>query len=564
LKDNNRSLFPLGDVRITNFELLAPTAIEIADLRAAPEWFSLHLDGSEVRMSLEVGSTVGDYQIVDILGAGGMGKVYKVRNVISDRVEAMKVLLPDLGHARELADRFLREIKVQASLEHPNIAALHTALRVDNQLLMLMELVEGETLAQKLKAGPIPVSLALDYIRQVLSALEYAHARGVVHRDIKPANMMVTPNGVVKLMDFGIAKAAGDYKLTMTGTTMGSLYYMSPEQITGTAMLDGRADLYSVGVSLYELATGKRPFDGDSQFAIMSAHLEGPVPPIDLNPNSPWLNEIILNSLRKDRNERFQTASAFLGALAAAVIGEPQQPATLHQDLPVATTMTKPPVATRRRWRLAVAVVVAAVVVPLAVVVAANVWSGQGEGVKVLPPSASFSLAAPSQQQAPPAGPTSSAAVVQQFRARAAPSAPARHFLLPQRTAPALLQQTFLEPPVPVIEYRPIVIALPGALNGPVLPPRPHAINAQHVHLLRAPNGVLTLYRQDFRFQEYHSPHLLEGEITKLRPQCKVDESDCTIRFRDNSGHQEVLRVKRTDAIEVERNNNTEQSARKD
>src|SRR5262245_12968091 len=116
-------------------------------------------------MDLQIDSQIGDYQVVGILGAGGMGKVYKVRNVISDRVEAMKVLLPDLAPEPELADRFLREIKVQASLEHPNIAALHTALRIDNQLVMLMELVEGVTLEQKAKNGPIPMAEGVDYIR---------------------------------------------------------------------------------------------------------------------------------------------------------------------------------------------------------------------------------------------------------------------------------------------------------------------------------------------------------------------------------------------------------------
>jgi serine/threonine protein kinase len=283
-------------------------------------------------MNLEIGSTVGDYQIVGILGAGGMGKVYKVRNVISDRVEAMKVLLPDLANAPELADRFLREIKVQASLEHPNIAALHTALRVENQLLMLMEFVEGVTLEQKLKEGPLPVPLAVDYIRQVLAALEYAHLQGVIHRDIKPANMMLTSGGVVKLMDFGIAKASSDHRLTITGTTMGSLYYMSPEQIQGASNLDARADLYSVGVSLYELVTGKRPFDGDSQFAIMSAHLEKtPVPPITLDPGLPQsLNDLILMSVAKDPNARFQAAGAFrnaLGNVVPPVIAPVQAPA---------------------------------------------------------------------------------------------------------------------------------------------------------------------------------------------------------------------------------------------
>ena len=271
-------------------------------------------------MDLQIGSTVGDYQVIGILGAGGMGKVYKVRNIISDRVEAMKVLLPDLANAPDLADRFLREIKVQASLEHPNIASLHTALRVENQLLMLMEFVEGETLEQKLKEqGRLPVASAVDYISQVLSALEYAHAHGVIHRDIKPANMMLTPAGVVKLMDFGIAKASSDHKLTMTGTTLGSLYYMSPEQIQGAVNLDARSDLYSVGVSLYELVTGKRPFDGDSQFAIMSAHLKNtPVPPVALDPTLPQaVNDIILLSVAKDPNARFQGAAAFRNALAS-------------------------------------------------------------------------------------------------------------------------------------------------------------------------------------------------------------------------------------------------------
>src|SRR5690349_8987242 len=250
-------------------------------------------------MNLETGSIVGDYQIVGTLGAGGMGKVFKVRNTISDRIEAMKVLLPDLAGEPDLADRFLREIKVLASLEHPNIAGLRTAVRFENQLLMIMEFVEGQSLDERMHQGRLPVADAVAYIIQGLAALNYAHGRGVIHRDIKPANMMLTPDGTVKLMDFGIAKSATDRKLTMTGTTMGSLYYMSPEQINGAQTLDARSDLYSVGVSLYELVTGKHPFDGDSQFAIMSAHLQGtPVPPMSLDPAvPPALNELILLSV---------------------------------------------------------------------------------------------------------------------------------------------------------------------------------------------------------------------------------------------------------------------------
>jgi serine/threonine-protein kinase len=263
-------------------------------------------------VSFEAGQTVGDYQIIGVLGAGGMGEVYKVKNEISDRIEAMKILLPDLASQSELANRFLREIKVLASLDHPNIASLRTALRLGNQLVMIMELVEGTTLGAGLRHGPLPASEAVDYICQILSALSYAHARGIVHRDIKPSNMMLTPGGVVKLMDFGIARAAGESKLTVTGSTLGSLYYMSPEQVEGR-QIDARSDLYSLGVSLYELVTARHPFEGDTSFAVMKAHIENtPIPPIEIVPNLPAaLNEIILMSMAKDPEKRYQTADEF-------------------------------------------------------------------------------------------------------------------------------------------------------------------------------------------------------------------------------------------------------------
>jgi serine/threonine-protein kinase len=289
-------------------------------------------------MNYEVGSRVGDYEVLQVLGAGGMGRVYKVRNVISERVEAMKVLLPDLDGDPDLANRFMREIKVQASLDHPNIAVLHTALRIENQLLMLMEFVEGVTLESLMAAGPVPIGQAVDYMTQVLSALSYAHARGVIHRDLKPANMMITADGVVKLMDFGIARMQQDRKLTQTGQTVGSLYYMSPEQIKGAMDLDARSDLYSLGVSLYEVCTGARPFQGDSEYSIMAAHLQAnPPPPIQVAPNlPPALSEIILLSLEKDPANRFQTADAMRSALLS--VSQPGQAAVAPPPAPVSQT----------------------------------------------------------------------------------------------------------------------------------------------------------------------------------------------------------------------------------
>ena len=181
---------------------------------------------------------------------------------------------------------------------------------------MIMEFVEGTTLEDKLKNGPFPLNDAIDYASQVLSALGYAHSQGVIHRDIKPANMMLTPENVIKLMDFGIAKSKTDRKLTMTGTTMGSLYYMPPEQVQGTD-LDARSDLYSVGVSLYEMVTGSRPFKGNSDYDLMVAQLQkAPLPPIDIQPELPKaLNDIIMISLEKDPARRFQSAEAFRFAL---------------------------------------------------------------------------------------------------------------------------------------------------------------------------------------------------------------------------------------------------------
>jgi serine/threonine-protein kinase len=277
---------------------------------------------------MNIGERVGDYEIVEVLGQGGMGQVYKVKNVLSERIEAMKVLLPNMEGDSDLAERFLREIKVQAAFDHPNIAKLYTALRASNQLLMVMEFVEGTSMEKLLVKGPLLVGETVDYASQVLDALAYAHGRDVVHRDIKPANIMRTPSGKVKLLDFGIAHMANS-DLTQVGTTVGSLFYMSPEQVKG-GPADPRSDLYSLGVVLYEMVTGKRPFVGDSASAIMTAHLQQtPVAPNDM---VPWvlgpLNEIILMAVAKDPDARFQSAAAFRNALQSVAAKETDQAKT--------------------------------------------------------------------------------------------------------------------------------------------------------------------------------------------------------------------------------------------
>ena len=287
----------------------------------------------------QIGEKFGDYEVIQILGAGGMGQVYKVRNTISDRFEAMKVLLPNLQQHADLADRFLREIKVQATLQHKNIAGLHTAQRQADRILMFIEFVDGITLDKALQRGPLGPALAATIVGQVLEALQYAHTRGIVHRDIKPENIMVQPDGSVKLMDFGIARLAQDRRLTGTGHTVGSLFYMSPEQIRGADDLDNRSDLYSLGITLYQCVTGQRPFDGDSDYSIMAAHIQHvPVPPVQLDPRVPEaLNDVIMMAISKDRGARFQSADAFRAALLSSVSGGTQASVPAPAPMPVRT-----------------------------------------------------------------------------------------------------------------------------------------------------------------------------------------------------------------------------------
>jgi serine/threonine-protein kinase len=290
-------------------------------------------------MALEVGQRVGDYEILALLGAGGMGRVYKVRNVISNREEAMKILLPDFASEPELAARFMAEIRTLASLDHPNIAQLRTAFQYQNEFVMVMEFVEGTTLDKLASQGRIPLDQVLEYSMQVLSALSFAHSRGVTHRDIKPANIMVTSHGLAKLMDFGIAKSAGDVNMQLTrpGMTMGSVYYMSPEQVRG-GTVDARSDIYSFGVTLYEMLTGRKPFNADTSYSVLYAQMnEAPTPPQEVNPAlPPELNNIVLRAMVKAPEGRFQTADEFRNALKALRKGQEPVAETMPVQQPAA------------------------------------------------------------------------------------------------------------------------------------------------------------------------------------------------------------------------------------
>jgi eukaryotic-like serine/threonine-protein kinase len=266
-------------------------------------------------MAFETGQRIGDYEVVAKLGAGGLGEVYEVRHLISERREAMKILLPDQG-SPEMVERFRREVQTLATLNHVNIAQLHTAFYHDNQLAMIMELIHGETLRDLRLRMAITLSQALEYAAQTLSALAYAHRLGVIHRDIKPSNIMITDGGFVKLLDFGIALTGHGGELTRAGYLLGSLNYMSPEQIGGSKATP-RSDLYSVGVTLYELLTGTLPIKGENNYEIMMGHInQVPAPPQQIAPQVPAaISEAVMRALAKDPLERFANADDFLHAL---------------------------------------------------------------------------------------------------------------------------------------------------------------------------------------------------------------------------------------------------------
>ncbi len=286
-------------------------------------------------MTFGPGQIVGEYRVEALLGRGGLGAVYRVTHLISRRAEAMKVLLPEQTGTPDMMERFRREIQLLAALNHPNIAALHNAFAADGQLIMVMELVEGEDLRSRSRRTRIPIAQLLDYAGQVLSALEYAHATGIVHRDIKPANIMVTASGAIKLLDFGIATKELTSDLTVAGAVIGSPTHMSPEQVRGERATP-RSDFYSLGVTLYELIAGQPPIRGGNTYELMMGHIhQVPVPLSTLRSDIPVaLSSLIAKALEKDPTQRFANATEFLAALRAAAAADPAEGATTAQLAP--------------------------------------------------------------------------------------------------------------------------------------------------------------------------------------------------------------------------------------
>lgn len=269
-----------------------------------------------------IGRVVGNYRVVEKVGEGGMGAVYRAVDGMLDREVAIKAIRPDLVREPQIVERFRAEAKILARVSHPTIATIYSFFYEGEELFLAMEFVRGRSLSKVLETeGPIPWPRAVALFRSGLDGIEAAHREGIVHRDLKPDNLMLTEGGRLKVMDFGIARMAGSSHLTRTGLLVGTLRYMAPEQIQG-AEVDRRTDVYALGVVLYQMLTGRVPFEGGSDFAILKAQMEDPpVPPGTHVPDLPgWLERAVLRALEKDPARRFQTVEELDDALTR---GEP-------------------------------------------------------------------------------------------------------------------------------------------------------------------------------------------------------------------------------------------------
>ncbi|RMG68675.1 MAG: serine/threonine protein kinase, partial [Calditrichaeota bacterium] len=215
-----------------------------------------------------IGKTVSHYQVVEKIGAGGMGVVYKARDERLGRWVALKFLHPHLNQSEEAKQRFIREARAASAIAHANIATVYEIDEADGRLFIAMEYVPGISLAKRLEEGPLEVTEAVGIAVQIARALASAHVRGIVHRDIKPANILISSEGTVKLVDFGLAKLQDDTHLTTVGRPMGTVAYMSPEQVRGEPV-DYRSDIWALGVLLYEMLCGQHPFGGEHEQAVI-------------------------------------------------------------------------------------------------------------------------------------------------------------------------------------------------------------------------------------------------------------------------------------------------------
>jgi serine/threonine-protein kinase len=253
-------------------------------------------------------TSIGKYEVLRVLGSGGMGTVYEARDPVIERRVALKVLAPELARQAELRERFLREAQAAGRLRHPAIVQVYDVGEGSGQLFIAMEFVAGSDLERIIRDVPLSMEWKIDLLRQLCEGLGHAHKHGVIHRDVKPANVRVTPTGDVKIMDFGIARVQAATSLTKRGLVLGSVHYISPEQVEGREV-DARSDIFSVGSIAFELLSGKKAFEAESVTAVMARVAYGSVDLSQLprTPYSPGLEAVVMNALAHRPQDRYQS-----------------------------------------------------------------------------------------------------------------------------------------------------------------------------------------------------------------------------------------------------------------
>jgi serine/threonine protein kinase len=293
-------------------------------------------------MSFSPGENVGPYRIVEQLGSGGMATVFKAYHATLDRYVAIKVLHPAFKGDPQFFERFKREARIVANLEHPNIIPVYDFNEHNGQPYLVMRFIEGDTLKPNLEGKPMPPAEILRLMRPICQALAYAHKQGVLHRDIKPSNIMETREGNIFITDFGLARMVQTGTSSLTQDMMvGTPQYISPEQARGVGELDGRTDIYSLGVVLFEMFTGRVPFKADTPFATIHDHIYTPLPlPTSINPEiEPAIERLLLKALAKEPKARFATADELLQALETTLASQaaPVVTETLASPRPAST-----------------------------------------------------------------------------------------------------------------------------------------------------------------------------------------------------------------------------------
>ena len=452
-----------------------------------------------------VGQTVAQYAFLEKLGAGGMGEIYKARDSRLNRIVAVKVLAPGRTRDPERRRRFIQEAQAASALNHPNIITIHDILPEGDTQYMVMEHVSGKTLHEMIAAGRLPVPQVLQIATQMANALSAAHAAGIIHRDLKPANVMVTGSGLVKVLDFGLAKLmdpgarmrSGDSSqtqdpltvtaapLTVEGAIMGTVNYMSPEQAEGLKV-DARSDIFSFGAVLYEMVTGQRAFEGDSGLSTLSAVLRDEVKPIpSIAPDVPAeLDHLIARCLRKNPAERWQSmieVASELNRVRARLEASPAPPPSSSQVTALPVPVIAKPITKNAIWLGGIAVVI------LAVALAGGWWKlHHPSAAAPIEPAPAATAAPPSPAPAlPPTAPETKSAAADTVSPAVSPTTappPSAPFV-----PPAGKSKTPVPPPVVTATRAPIAAAPPAPA---AIVPVPHAPPPAEIVPVKLNDGV--------------------------------------------------------------------------